>query len=172
MIGSSGLVAGWISTPSRDSNSERPRARENRSDSLSPCFWSIGDHPATLPAIMPAITVVAPRAELDRDLLLLERLRESGVGAGEPKLSSRSTVSPVGVRGRELVRDLEPLRERGRNVSTGCCIANLRLFKRPPLTLLRKLNSSFTSASGFGKRNCCSSSEMVSSGLSEDLRFR
>lgn len=65
----------------------------------------MGDQPAaTLPAIMPAITVGAPRAELERDLIDLERLRESGVGAGDgaPKLSSR-----VGVRGARIELDLE-----------------------------------------------------------------
>jgi hypothetical protein len=55
---------------------------------------SMGDHPAATPAAtMPAMTVGAPSAELDRDLIDLDLLRVSGVGGSiEPKLSSRVGV--------------------------------------------------------------------------------
>lgn len=45
---------------------------------------------------MPAITVGAPRAELDRDLIDLDRFRESGVGAGEGALKLSSRVGVCG----------------------------------------------------------------------------
>ena len=55
----------------------------------------MGDQPAaTLPATIPAMTVGAPKAELDLDLTDLERVLESGVAAGDGKPSS-----PVGVCG-------------------------------------------------------------------------
>lgn len=58
---------------------------------------SIGDQPAaTLPAIIPAITVGAPNAEFDRDLIDLDRFRESGVGAGEGELKLSSRVGVCG----------------------------------------------------------------------------
>jgi hypothetical protein len=58
---------------------------------------SMGDQPAaTPPATIPAMTVAAPRALFDLERVLLLRLRESGVGAGEwlrlLKLSSRVGV--------------------------------------------------------------------------------
>lgn len=162
-IGSSDAVSGWISMSSLPSSSDRPLERENFIESLSPYPLSIGDHPATLPAMIPAMTVVAPKAELDRDLLAL-RLRDSGeceAKIGELKLSS---CWNSGVCGRESL-EREPLLERGSKASLVSCILNLRLFNLPPLTFLRKLSSSLTSAKGLGKRKCSSSSEMVSSGL-------
>jgi hypothetical protein len=71
--------------------------------------------------MMPAITVVAPKAELERDRLALPRFRDSGewVVTGEPKLSSRWYS---GVWGMELLRECEPLRERGKKVSRVCSI--------------------------------------------------
>src|SRR5450432_2817400 len=117
----------------------------------------MGDHPATLPAMMPAITVVAPRAELDRDLLLLPRLRDSGVS---PVANGSSERVSVGVWGRELLLDLDPLRERI-SVSRGCCMAKTRLFRRPPLIRLRKVSSSFTSERGLGNWYWVSSSSIV-----------
>ena len=43
----------------------------------------MGDQPAaTLPATMPAMTVGAPKAELDLDLTDRDLVRESGVAAG------------------------------------------------------------------------------------------
>lgn len=42
--------------------------------------------------MMPAITVGAPKAELDRDRVDLDRALESGVGTGDGKLSSRVGV--------------------------------------------------------------------------------
>lgn len=41
---------------------------------------------------MPAITVGAPKAELDRDLFDLDRALESGVAAGVGELSSPTGV--------------------------------------------------------------------------------
>lgn len=63
------------------------------------------------------MTVGAPNAELDRDRLDLDLARESGVGHGDPKLSSR-----VGVCGAytEFDRELEGLRDRCMIVSLGC----------------------------------------------------
>jgi hypothetical protein len=54
--------------------------------------------------MMPAITVGAPKAELERDLVDLDRRRESGVGAGDgaPKLSAL-----VGVCGARIELDRE-----------------------------------------------------------------
>jgi hypothetical protein len=79
MTGSLAFVAGWTSTPSLDSSSDRPRDLENFMESLS-CPLSIGDHPPTLPAMIPAITAVAPRAELDLERFGRPRFRVSGLG--------------------------------------------------------------------------------------------
>lgn len=69
-------------------------------------FRSIGDHPAAiLPATMPVMTVAAPNAELDLDLIDRDRFLESGVPT-EPKLFSR-----VGVVGNLTEFDRECSRE-------------------------------------------------------------
>lgn len=63
-------------------------------------FLSMGDQPATLPAMIPAMTAVAPKAEFERERVDLGPLRESGVGFLELKLFSRWTA-PFGVDGIE-----------------------------------------------------------------------
>lgn len=128
-----------------------------------------GDHPAATPAAtMPAMTVGAPSAELDRDRFDFDRARDSGVANGDPKLSSL-----VGVCGPCIELDLEcdGLRDRCIIVSLGCWIANFRLFRRPPFIRLRKLSSSRTSARGSGYMSI-SSSEMVRPGTAWALFFR
>lgn len=56
----------------------------------------IGDHPAATPAAtIPAMTVGAPRAELERDRADRERCRDTGVATRDGKLSSRPGVSVV-----------------------------------------------------------------------------
>lgn len=81
-------IEGMVAVSTRESKSDFALGRGN---AVSPSPWglSIGDHPATLPAIIPAMTVVAPKAELDRDLPDLPRLWLTGETA-VPKLSSGS----------------------------------------------------------------------------------
>lgn len=163
-IGSSALVLGCISTPPRDSNSDRPRDSEKPVE-LSSSRRPMGDHPATLPATIPAIAAAGPNAEFDRDLpkrLEVER-RESGVG-GAPAAPPYSlpSCSPAGVCGIELAR--EALRDRGRSVSTGCCSLYTSTLRRPPRNFLRKLNSSLISTKAGFHSICCSASETRTSG--------
>lgn len=119
-------------------------------------FLSTGDHPAAiLPAIMPAMTVGAPSAELERDLIERERLRESGVGVGaiEPTLSSRTGVEGGnGLFDTELDREWTGLFDLDllSSISRGCCMANLRLLSRPPLMRFNQASSSRTSVNAAG----------------------
>ena len=110
---------------------------------------SIGDQPAATPAAtIPAMTVGAPSAELDLDLIDRDRLRDSGdaaptTGAAptDPKLSSLFGVCGACT---EPVRECDGLRDRCIS-SRGWVMANRRLFSRPPLNRLRNVNSSRTS---------------------------
>lgn len=63
-----------------------------------------GDHAAATPAATrPAMTVGAPSAEFDRDRIDLDRLRDSGVAAPDPNLSS--IVGVCGGGSNELERE-------------------------------------------------------------------
>ena len=96
---------------------------ENVTESPSSRLRSIGDQPpATLPAMIPAIAAAGAKAELECD----RRGRSDRAGLlGDAFVKSVSGASPSGVRGKSLLdrdRDRDSLRDRGRNVSTGCCI--------------------------------------------------
>ena len=129
----------------------------------------MGDHPATLPATMPAIAAAGPNAEFDRDLgdLRDADLRDSGVG-GTWLPASPTPCSPVGVWGGELVRDLdrdEPLLDRGRNASTGCWSLYLSRLRRPPRIFFKNVNSSRISSNAAFHSYCRSSSDTSNLGF-------
>ena len=129
----------------------------------------MGDHPATLPATMPAIAAAGPNAEFDRDLgdRRDADLRDSGVG-GTWLPASPTPCSPVGVWGGELVRDLdrdEPLLDRGRNASTGCWSLYLSRLRRPPRTIFKNVNSSRISSNAAFHSYCRSSSDTTNLGF-------
>lgn len=130
----------------------------------------MGDHPATLPATIPAIAAAGPNAEFDRDLgdLRDADLRDSGVGGSWLLPVSPSPCSPEGVGGSELVRDLdrdEPLLDRGKKVSTGCWSLYLSALRRPPRSFFKNVNSSRISSSAAFHSYCRSSSDTSNLGV-------
>lgn len=122
---------------------------------------SIGDQPAILPATTPAIAAAGLNIEFERDRVrFLDR--DSGV-AGSGGLPSVLSP-PTGVPGTEFSRDLEPLRDRGRN-SSGCCNLCARFFSRPPRSCLKNVSwSRISSRAGFHSNRGRSSSDTTSSG--------
>ena len=167
--GSSGLVSGWTSMPSRASRSALLSNDWNLD--ASPSRRSMGDQPAILPATIPAIAAAGPKAEFERDRPLRRVIdrRDSGVGGARLPPSCSLVRSPVGVPGIELARDLEALLERGRK-SRGCCSLYLSTLRRPPLMILRKVSSSLISSSAGCHSNCLSSSETSTAGAVLRLR--
>jgi hypothetical protein len=167
MTGSSSRVSGCTSMPLVPSKPECALDLENLTESPSSCLRSTGDQPpATLPAMIPAIAAAGPNAELECDRRdRCDRVRL----LGDVFVNSVGGASPSGVCGRSLFdrdRDCDSLRDRGRNVSTGCCILYAKFDMRPPRTLLRKVSSSrIPSYTGFQGRMLSSSSSTVKAGL-------
>src|SRR3954463_11239535 len=106
----------------------------------------MGDHPAILPATIPAMAAAGPKVEFDRERVLrLER--DSGVRGCGVGLSL--SLSPFGVGGEEESLEREPLRDRG-SKSCGCCSLWRMWRRRPPRTRLMKASwSRISSKAGF-----------------------
>ena len=167
MTDSSDRVSGWTSAPSRCSNEARGWSSVKPVE-LCSSRRPMGDQPAILPATTPAIAAAGAKAEFARDLprrRVIDR-RESGVRGGARLLPlSPSICSGLGDCGRELVRDLDPLRERGKRVSRGCCSLYTSILRRPPRKVLRIVSSSRISTKAGFHSICRSSSETRSCGV-------
>ena len=149
--GSSARVSGWISIPEVPSTPETERERVNRTGSCSSALFSSGDHPpAMLPAIIPAMAA-GPKTEFE--LARARRLAFSGVCGADVVVSKTADSPPPGVWGRSVLdssRDLDALRDRGKNDCRGCCNLYASSDIRPPRIFLRKVNSSrISSNAGF-----------------------
>lgn len=150
----------------RDVAAELHHSPRPRSSPASPWLVATGDQPAATPAAtMPAMTVGAPRAELDLDL----DPDPGDLGAD----AASSCVHLCGVFGdgggsRDPDLDLDTLRDRVAIIAAGCCTANFRLPSRPPFMRLRNLSSSRTSTSGSGYM-LISSSDTLTPGLDARL---
>ena len=115
------------------------------------------------------MTVGAPSAEFDLDLVDLDRRRDSGVVGPDS-----TTVPPLAGEGggwSESDLDRDGLRDRWMMASLGCWTANFKLFRRPPFIRLRNRSSSRTSASGSGYKPI-SSSDTFTPGNLDARRFR
>ena len=169
------LLLGWPSMSSWSSKWERPSDCEKPA-APSSSRLPIGDQPATLPAMTPAMAAAGPNAELERERPMRRRwcdLRESGVGGA---LSSPAS-SLFGVVGSELVREGDREGEREELLldlpgmsRSGCWSLNLRAAKRPPRSFLRNVNSSLMSSSA-GNHSYCRSSSSETKTLGAAFRF-
>ena len=92
MTGSSAFVSGCISTPGFPSRPARSSSEGNCVKLPSPSRRSMGDQPAMLPAITPAMAAAGPNAELDRERERRPIDLRSGVGGAGARLPESPRV--------------------------------------------------------------------------------